>query len=86
MPRALSSAFSVKEKWSKELKEVSELEVRNDVQMVKTALFREKPPAFCEAGEEGSWSGKHKTGPEDPALILALPHNAHNHGKLLGYL
>lgn len=36
MPRALSSAFSVKEKWSKELKEVSELEVRNDVQMVKT--------------------------------------------------
>lgn len=38
MPRALSSASSGKEKWSKELKEVSELEARNNVQMVKIVL------------------------------------------------
>lgn len=60
MPSALSSAFLVKEKWSKELKEVSELEVRNDVQMVKTVLFRKKSPQFREAvgGRKLGWKAK----------------------------
>lgn len=60
MPSALSSAFLVKEKWSKELKEVSELEVRNDVQMVKTILFRKKSPQFHEAvgGRKLEWKAE----------------------------
>jgi len=51
MPRALSSTSSEKEKWSKELKEVSELEAQNNVQMVKIVLLGEKFPELHEAAE-----------------------------------
>lgn len=61
MPGALSSAFSGKKQWSKELKEVSEPEVRNNVQMVMTVLFGEKSSEFHEA-VGGRKSGKQRAG------------------------
>lgn len=44
MPRTLISASFGKEKWSRELKEVSELKARNNVQMVKIVLLGEESP------------------------------------------